>query len=187
VSVYAPPVGPRDARHRCLLRLFRPSPPVRANTGVRGSDPPPLDDLPCPPAELDPQTTVCPAERDDAPVVVRTNRRSISRREAESVRFVLENETGRELRFNPHNPDIYRYVGEKYDRLDRQSSGNGVTTVPSGGTYSWRLTDLAVFDQLSAGACLFAASVRTAGAMSADWVTCLSLSLSPFRLVDERG
>lgn len=164
----------------CTGRL---RPFARTPTSGAPSDPPPLDDLPCPPAELDPETTVCPAERDDAPVAIRTNRRSISKRDAESVRFVLENETGSEVRFNPHTPDVYRYAGEKYDRLTRQSSGNGVTTVPSGGTHSWRLTDLAVFDRLSAGTYLFAASVPTAGAMDADWVTCLS----PFRLVDGRG
>lgn len=164
----------------CTSRL---PPFARTPSSGASSDPPSLGSLPCPPADLAPEGTVCPAERDDAPVVVRTNRREIAKRDVESVRFVLENETGSELRFNPHNPDVYRYTGEEYDRLDRHSSGSGVTTVPSGGTYSWRLTGLPQFDRLSSGTYLFAASVPTAGAMDAEWVTCLS----PFRLVDGRG
>lgn len=144
---------------------------------------PTLDELPCPPAAVNPETAVCPADRDDAPLVVRTNRRTVALAEAESVRFVLVNGTGEGLRFNPNNPDVYRYTGDGYDRLDRRASGTGVTTVPPDGTHSWHLTDLPQFDRLAPGTFLFAASVPTAGATDTDRVTCLS----PFRLTAERG
>ncbi|AUV83174.1 hypothetical protein C2R22_17230 [Salinigranum rubrum] len=155
-----------------------------ASTGTPTLDEsPPLDELPCPPADVNPETAVCPGERDDASVAVRTNRPSVALDDAGSVRFVLENGTGDGLRFNPNNPDVYRFTGERYELVERRSSGSGVTTVPPNGTYSWRLADLPQFDRLSVGTFLFAVSVPTAGTMGADWVTCLA----PFRLTDGRG
>ena len=159
--------------------------PVSAvSTDTPAPDPLPLDELPCPPSDVNPETAVCPAERDDAPVAVRTNRPSVTLDDAGSVRFVLENAGDDELRFNPNNPEVYRFTDDDgYALVERRSSGNGVTRVPPNGTYSWRLTDLPQFDRLSVGAFMFAARVPTAGAMGADRVTCLS----PFRLTAERG
>lgn len=160
-----------------------PTADTRMTDGRTAGTVPTRDDLPCPPAAVTPETAVCPADRDDAPLVVRTNRRTVALADAESVRFVLVNGTGEALRFNPNNPDVYRYTGDGYDRLDRRASGTGVTTVPPGGTHSWHLTDLSQFDRLTPGSFLFAASVPTAAATGADRWTCLS----PFRLTAERG
>jgi hypothetical protein len=142
---------------------------------------PSLDDLPCPPESVDPAAAVCAHRADDPPVVVRATERVASL--GTTTRFVLTNATGARLRFNPHNPDVYRYVGgsgDEYDLVERQPSGNGVVEVPPGGEHEWRLADLPQGDRLSPGTFLFGVSVPTAGTMDVEWVTCLA----PFRLTD---
>ena len=165
----------------CGTRL---PPFARTPSSIAPSATPVLDDLPCPPASVD-GPTVCAHEVDATavPVVVRATDHVAPIDDASGVAFVLTNATGERLRFNPNNPDVYRYGERGYDRIRRRSSGNGVVDVPVGGEYEWRLTDLAVFDRLSPGSFLFAVRAPTAGTMETDWVTCLA----PFRLTAAGG
>ena len=161
-----------------------PTPPTprSATSSTTLSATPTLDDLPCPPERVAPDAAVCSHEVNDAPVVVRATERVIPADDPGTA-FVLTNGTGERLRFNPHNPDVYRYTGDGYAVVERRSSGTGVVTVPPEGTHRWRLPDLAVVDRLSPGTFLFAVSVPTAGTMDVDRVTCLT----PFRLTAGRA
>jgi hypothetical protein len=161
----------------CGTRL---PPFARTPSSVGSTTTPPLDDLPCPPDGIDPAAAVCAHRADDPPVVVRATER-VAPVDAPEIGFVLANTTGEALRFNPHTPDVYRYVGgpgDEYDLVERQSSGSGVVEVPPGGEHEWRLADLPQVDRLSPGTYLFGVSVPTGGRMDTDWVTCLA----PFRL-----
>lgn len=160
-----------------------PSPATTESTSPTTADTPTLDDLPCPPAAVDPDAAVCAHTADDPPVVVRAEARRAPVDDAACVRFVLANATGERLRFNPNNPDLYRYTGDGYDPVERRASGSGVVTVPADGEHAWRLTELPQFQRLVPDAYLFAIEVPSNGAVAADWVTCLA----PFRLTAGRG
>ena len=115
-------------------------------TGSDGTDPTPTAGARrCPPFETARDRAVCShtVKRDAGVFVAATPKRSRldDGRPAEEVTLTLHNRSDVELSFNPHSWRIHHDGGDGWTELDRETAGDGETTVAAGGTRSWSLLE----------------------------------------------
>ncbi|MFC4357595.1 hypothetical protein ACFO0N_06480 [Halobium salinum] len=136
-----------------------PLPPADGNdagTAVPTPDPngPPPESLACPPFAVDAGRVACSFGRTDTSVYPTVNRRTVrvyGDELAESLVVAIHNGSDGTLRnFNPHNPDLYAFVGGDsgeadgasegpWWRLPRRDSGNGFVELGPGETVALNL------------------------------------------------
>ena len=121
--------------------------PNNTPTGSDGTDPTPTAGARrCPPFETARDRAVCShtVEPDDASVfLAATPERSRldDGTPAEEVTLTLHNRSDVELSFNPHSWRIHHDGGDGWTELDRETAGDGKTTVAAGETRSWSLLE----------------------------------------------
>lgn len=143
---------------------------------------PVIDDQPCPPYATDRDRAVCShtVDLDTASVYLAPDAPSSTLNDGtpvDGITLTLYNQSGTDLRFNPHSWRIWYRSDAGWSELDQQQAGDGVVTVSANSNYAWSFLEAveSIRDDPELNPGLYASEIDVPDPDTDEWIACIAV------------